>query len=155
MEGCYDPSNSTLVCSIDAKWPYNVPEQEGCTFNDPTAYGYSSRKVQVNRNQVPTSPHIHGLETRPAFDGNPLSWFNNVGDKGVGYFSLNNSKYFTQFNNPDVVNLFPSLNQQKNMKIIKASNNQLPGFLLYHDHAMRSSQYNFQHGLRGGYIIYD
>ena len=23
------------------------------------------------------STHVHGLEVRPAFDGNPLSWFGN------------------------------------------------------------------------------
>jgi hypothetical protein len=109
----------------------------------------------VNKQQVPTSPHIHGLETRPIFDGNPLSWFNNVGDKGVGFISLNASKYLAQFNNPDVFNLFPNSNQRNNIKIIKPNNQQLPGALIYHDHSMKSTQFNIVNGLRGMYILKD
>lgn len=41
------------------------------------------------------------------------------------------------------------------MKIIKVSNDQLPGNLFYHDHAMRSTKYNVAHGLSGLYILYD
>ena len=34
-----------------------------------------------------TSVHVHGIEVRPAFDGNPLSWFSSNGEIGVGYLS--------------------------------------------------------------------
>jgi hypothetical protein len=116
---------------------------------------FSSRKVRVDKQHVPTSPHIHGLETRPIFDGNPLSWFNNAGDKGVGFVSLNSSKYLGQFDNPDIFNLFPNSNQRKNIKIMKTNNKQLPGTLIYHDHAMKSTQFNVVSGLFGFYILYD
>lgn len=101
------------------------------------------------------SPHIHGLETRPAFDGNPLSWFNNVGDKGVGYQSLNNTQYFYSFSEVDSFLQVPSYNQVKNMKIISARNKQLPGNLFYHDHAMKSTKFNVGYGLSGLYILYN
>jgi hypothetical protein len=42
-----------------------------------------------------------------------------------------------------------------NIKIIKVKNNQLPGILFYHDHAMKSTKYNVQMGLSGFYIIYN
>jgi hypothetical protein len=32
------------------------------------------------------------------FDGGSYSWFNNVGDKGVGYESLSTNNYFKKFN---------------------------------------------------------
>jgi len=65
-----------------------------CTYKDPTDLGRPSKKIRVNSTQIPISPHIHGLMTRPVYDGNPLGWFNNHGDYGVGYFSLDNSDYF-------------------------------------------------------------
>lgn len=155
-DGCYDPNTPEADCMIDAKiLPTTSPQQEGCTYNKPTNYSFSTRKVRVNKTQVPLSPHIHGLETRPAFDGNPLSWFNNVGDRGVGYFSLNDSKYFYQFSEADSFYQFSSKNQRKNMKIIKAINKQLPGNLFYHDHAMKSTKYNVASGLSGLYILYN
>lgn len=59
---CYSSDSLDEDCMIDAKItrPY-MPQTEGCTFNKPTDYGYSTRKVRVNKNQVPISPHIHGL----------------------------------------------------------------------------------------------
>jgi hypothetical protein len=39
---------------------------------------------------VPISPHIHGLEIRPIFDGNPLSWFTSSGSVGIGFNSNTN-----------------------------------------------------------------
>jgi spore coat protein A len=43
----------------------------------------------------------------------------------------------------------------KRSKIIKVPNDQNPGTLFYHDHAMKSTRYNVQNGLAGIYIIYD
>lgn len=153
---CYNPDSSDMDCMIDAKISnYDMPQTEGCTFNQPTNYSFSSRKVRVNKTQVPISPHIHGLEARPSFDGNPLSWFNNVGDRGVGYFSLNDSQYFYQFSQPDSFYSVPTNNQKLNMRIIKALNKQPAGNLFYHDHAMKSTKYNVAHGLSGLYILYN
>ncbi len=141
---------------IDAKNidPFK-PETEGCTFNQPTNYSFSTRKVRVNKTQVPVSPHIHGLQTRPAFDGNPLSWFNNVGDRGVGYFSLNDSIYYSLFENRQSYPTIPMSNQKKSLKVIKALNKQPAGNLFYHDHAMKSTKFNVASGLSGLYILYN
>lgn len=50
------------MCTIDAKFiDPNRPDTEGCTFNQPTNLSFSTRKVRVNKTQVPVSPHIHGL----------------------------------------------------------------------------------------------
>lgn len=54
---------------------------------------------RVGPSQVPISPHIHGLEVRPVFDGNPLSWFTPNNIKGAGFQSLYNDNYFSQFYN--------------------------------------------------------
>lgn len=49
---------------------------DGCTYFTPTDYQYNAKEhFRVNPNSVPISPHIHGMEIRPAYDGNPLSWF--------------------------------------------------------------------------------
>lgn len=59
----------------------------------------SNHKEGINTTlkEVPVGAHIHGLEVRPTFDGNPLSSMNMKGRFGVGYQSLGN-KYFTFFN---------------------------------------------------------
>lgn len=43
----------------------------------------------------------------------------------------------------------------KKIKVIKVNNDQAPGLLFYHDHAMKSTLYNVQNGLGGLYVIYD
>ena len=69
-----------------------------CTFNTVTQMEYQGlKKVRITTETVPISPHIHGLEMRPAFDGGSLSWFNNAGDKGPGYLSLSTNRYFNYF----------------------------------------------------------
>ena len=63
-------------------------EDMGCAYEDPTYLNYGSAKVRIDRDHIPISPHIHGLSNRPIYDGNPLSWFDNAGNFGVGYYSL-------------------------------------------------------------------
>jgi hypothetical protein len=61
-DGCYSPDSTDMDCLTDAKiQDYYHPQTEGCTFNQPTNYSFPSRKVRVNKTQVPISPHIHGL----------------------------------------------------------------------------------------------
>lgn len=48
-----------------------------------------------------------------------------------------------------------NMDLSKKIKIIKVDNNQPPGLLFYHDHAMKSTLYNVQNGLGGLYVIYD
>ena len=71
----------------------------GCTYKDPTDFGtnfsYSSDQGRIGLTNFPVSTHIHGLEVRPYFDGNPLSWFSHR-HRGVGYMSAE-QRYFHLF----------------------------------------------------------
>ena len=59
------------------------PEKKKEGFEEFTSYEptdfrdeYNSiDKGEIGLDQVNVSPHIHGLEVRPAFDRNPLAWF--------------------------------------------------------------------------------
>ena len=104
---------------------------------------------------MPINPHIHGLSIRPVFDGNPLSWFSNNGDKGVGFESLNNPQYFNEFSNVDSFLNLPGISLNNNVKIIRVENDQPAGSLFYHDHSMRSTKFNVKYGLAGLYLLYD
>ena len=53
--------------------------------------------MHISEKAWPVSTHIHGLEVRPSFDGNPVSWFTNNGTVGVGYMDLKNKCYFDKF----------------------------------------------------------
>jgi hypothetical protein len=93
---------------------------------------------------------------RPAFDGNPYSWFNNAGDKGIGYFSASTNDYFTLFNRS--FTFWPGLltpSQQASIKVNRYIHTQPPGFCFYHDHAMRATLFNNMKGSAGFYIIFN
>lgn len=45
--------------------------------------------------------------------------------------------------------------QQSMIKVNRHKNQQLPGFSIYHDHAMRSTMYNVVKGMAGMYILYN
>ena len=59
-----------------------------CTYSSPTYHADLNDTLEVvktNFKKIPMVTHIHGLEVRPTFDGNPLSWIANEGELGVGY----------------------------------------------------------------------
>jgi hypothetical protein len=60
-DGCYSPTSVDHDCEVDTKILPKTPDQESCTFNDPTSLGFSKRIIRVNKDRVPISPHIHGL----------------------------------------------------------------------------------------------
>lgn len=55
--------------------------------------------MTVSYKHMPVGAHIHGLEVRPTFDGNPLSSISMDGRFGVGFQSMGNQKYYSLFNN--------------------------------------------------------
>ena len=79
MADCY---NQTLI-NNNGKPHRCFPKQKKKGFEEFTYYEPtdlrdthdSIEKGEVKLDNVIVSPHIHGLEVRPAFDGNPLSWF--------------------------------------------------------------------------------
>ena len=114
--------------------------------------------MKIDRNNSPTSTHLHGMEVRPAYDGNPLSWFSNHGEVGEGYLSYNMT-YFDKHNDniqPLITvlqNMLSDNNISFNYKVNVYPNQQQPGTLWYHDHAMSSTKFNVASGLFGFYII--
>ena len=87
------------------------------------------------------SPHIHGLSVRPAFDGNPLSWFGKSG-VGIGYFS-GEMKYFQDVP-ADLQKVIDHVRSEEEKlgfrsKLNIYHNMQLPGTLFYHDHGMSTT----------------
>jgi len=153
-DDCYDPDSNDADCSVDARMSTDK-DSSGCTFNNPTYLGFPTKKVRVSKTKVPISPHIHGLHTRPIYDGNPLSWFNNVGDRGPAFFSMDNPNYYEQFQTAESFYKMPYSLIDKNLKVMHAPNMQPAGNLFYHDHAMKSTKYNVKNGLGGLYILYD
>ena len=102
-EGCKlgTPSNETEPeCILKGKDNYSA------TYHSPTDLGVNNtfKKVNMSAKYWPTVAHIHGMEVRPNFDGNPLSWISNNEDTpsaGVGYMNLSNECYYDNFQNSD------------------------------------------------------
>lgn len=55
--------------------------------------------MTVSFKHLPIGAHIHGLEVRPTFDGNPLSSMSMEGRFGVGFQSMGNKEYYSLFSN--------------------------------------------------------
>jgi hypothetical protein len=156
-----DPNHCTLMSKVDSTR----------TFVDPTTHTSSPAgedTMNISYNTWPISTHVHGAEVRPVFDGNPLSWIINnktLKNFGVGTFSLHEKCYFDSFQqspdanyktNPPRYKLFDQNNiQAYNFKVNRYPNQQNPGTLWYHDHAMRMTQFNVRNGLAGFYILRD
>jgi spore coat protein A len=100
--------------------------------------------------------HVHGLEVRPSFDGNPLAWLGKNGKVGMGFTTLSNSKYYGLFRDPMSTSLLldPSISYLY-VKVNRYDNFQAPGNLWYHDHSMHATRANVALGMAGDYIIHD
>ena len=113
----------------------------------------------MSLSNIPFVTHIHGLEVRPAFDGNPMAWLGKLGEVGPAFNSLLlGEKYFDNglFKNSTKSTFLPIPGWNHTYaKVNRYDNIQLPGNLWYHDHAMHLTQDNVGHGLVGDYIIYD
>ncbi len=78
------------------------PSEATRTYTDPTEHiSNDTNSVRITPKTWPTSTHVHGAEVRPTFDGNPLSWIDNSGNRGVGAFSLNDTCYYSAFDEVD------------------------------------------------------
>ena len=42
----------------------------------------------MSPSNIPVSTHVHGMEIRPALDGNPLAWMGRKGEVGTAFQSL-------------------------------------------------------------------
>ena len=155
---------------------YNDQERENCdvqakllndcdefTFFDPTEPQREDkiRMLTIDPRHSTTSIHVHGMEIRPTFDGNPLSWFSNKGDKGVGYLSYDMNYYDKPASEKQIIDDVIKFFLEKvdgtplNYKINVYPNVQQPGTLWYHDHTMANTRFNVGAGLFGFYLIRD
>ena len=133
-------------------------DHEDHTYFDPTDIRdnfETLEKGQITVDSVPISPHIHGLSVRPAYDGNPLAWFSNSG-VGAGFFSAE-QEYFQRVEK-NLTKLINSIyridgNRGFRSKFNVYENNQHPGPVFYHDHAMGSTGFNMNKGLVGMYLL--
>ena len=112
---------------------------EICIQNDTTQLNHSllSKSYKISRRNIPTSVHIHGLEVRPNFDGNPMSWLGGSGSVGPAFQTLTSSAYFNSglFRKKEFTNLRQqSANESLYMKVNRYNNFQPAGNLWYHDH---------------------
>ncbi len=88
---CYASDSDDRFCTVTTK-----EIDEGCSYNLPTDYSIAKTgKHRLDADAVPISPHIHGLETRPTFDGNPLGWYNTNGERGPAFNTLYNDSYYS------------------------------------------------------------
>ena len=164
------PDNGEGSCLVDTGHACEIKAKTDFarTFHTPTDLGNTNWHVQeIQPDYWPSVTHIHGLEVRPNFDGNPLTWISNNQvnqTAGIGFMDLENECYYENFqtadNNDECYNP-PTFYEfkERRFNIVSKSNRypnaQNPGNLWYHDHAMRLTRYNVQNGLSGVYIIRD
>lgn len=110
--------HSDHSCKIENK----APGQRDCTYLDPSNPNYNTAQtstISINLTMIPMTSHIHGLEVRPTFDGNPLSYVTSNGNVGLGYQSLGDDRYYrlfanfqpTEFDIKTDINLFAKINR--------------------------------------------
>jgi hypothetical protein len=98
FDNCYFPHSNHTHCTVNKK----EQGQRYCTYMDPTNLSYPASppsQLTVSLKNIPVTAHVHGLETRPTFDGNPLSYMAKGGNVGLGFQSLLDDSYFRLFSN--------------------------------------------------------
>lgn len=137
--------------TISAFDPTNkVPTGFSCSSTVPPSDFTNS--VLTCREAMPHSPHIHGLEVEPYWDGNPQSWWDNNGSIGVGFLALNDTNY-NYLQNDTFKKILAEIGITGPNKTNIYKNVQSPGTLWYHDHSMGMTAFNVKVGLHSFYII--
>lgn len=108
--------------------PLNSPGANPCMDN-PAAPGCSDPFVGA----PPAVPHLHGAEDSSFVDGGPDAWFTADGKQGPGYFSLYDAGPGTA--------------------VYRYLNDQEPGTLWFHDHALGATRTNVYSGLEAFYYL--
>jgi FtsP/CotA-like multicopper oxidase with cupredoxin domain len=128
------PGSLQELISVDKTihWsdPLNSPDMNPCMENS-AASGCS----QPYTGPVPAVPHLHGAEVPSQFDGGPNAWFTPDGKKGTGYNSL--------------------MDAGIGKAVYRYDNDQLPGTLWFHDHALGVTRTNVYSGLAAFYLLRD
>lgn len=110
--------------------PLNSPDMNPC-MDKPAVSGCNAAYSST----VPAVPHLHGAEVPSQFDGGPNAWFTPDGKKGIGYNSLTNAGM--------------------GKAVYRYNNDQMPGTLWFHDHALGTTRTNVYSGLAAFYFIRD
>lgn len=155
FDNCYFPhAVHSAHCGINNK----AAGQRQCTYFDPTNFSYptaQTSELTINLTTIPISVHVHGLQTRPTFDGSPLSYMTRDGNVGLGFQSLLDDAYFRLFADYEPTTFRIDTNLSLYAKINRYENFQPAGSLWYHDHSMHATWPNVRSGMAGSYIIYD
>lgn len=126
------PGSLQELISVDKTlhWadPDNSPMMNPCMENG-TLPGCN----QPYSGTVPAVPHLHGAEVSSLFDGGPNAWFTPDGKKGTGYYSLTDAG--------------------SGKAVYRYDNDQLPGTLWFHDHALGATRINVYSGLEAFYFV--
>lgn len=99
----HQPGDKSCVLGNKARCGLHTKKNAKSTFFSPTHLGNQQQlnETEITATNWPASTHIHGLEIRPTFDGNPLSWVGNSGSRGIGAMSLDYSCYYDSFDKSD------------------------------------------------------
>ena len=88
-----------------------------------------------------------------------MAWLGPKGETGPAFKSLiENTEYYNNgLFKASVSTTFQKISSMNHtyVRVARYKNNQNPGNLWYHDHAMHITQDNVGHGLLGNYIIFD
>ena len=79
IEATRRPSD-TVATELTVKWVNEL--DKAFLPNDPTIMG-----AVLPGEPAPIVTHLHGGENQPQFDGTPLQWFTEAGDKGPHYIT--------------------------------------------------------------------
>lgn len=135
----------------NGKWKPQIPGPFILTFSDTPVYVIWSNEMEGKhflpvdysapfemllpfRDEIPSVPHLHGLETEMGSDGEPMAFWTKSGKQAEVYYTLNSSSL------------------KKHQAIYRFYNTK-EGLYWYHDHTMAMTRVNVYAGLAGMYEI--
>jgi spore coat protein A len=116
--------------------PLHVGKMNPCMDNPDNTEDVCSEPYGFLEGETPPAvPHLHGAEDSSTVDGGPDAWFTPDGIQGTGYSTLYNAGPGTA--------------------VYRYLNDQEPGTLWFHDHALGATRTNVYSGLEAFYFIRD
>jgi spore coat protein A len=132
VNGIYTPYMFATDPTLDWTNPNNMatPGPAGSITAPAFPPGYAQAQYPVT-----IATHLHGGETAPAFDGGPFNWVSWNGLHGPDYNTYTRTL--------------------RNAQVFHYTNEQGPGTLWFHDHAMGLTRSNVYSGLAAFYMLRD
>ncbi len=132
VNGIYTPYMFATDPTLDWTNPNNMatPGPAGNISAPPYPPGYAQAQYPVT-----IATHLHGGETAPQFDGGPYNWVSWNGLHGPDYNTYTRTL--------------------RNAQVFHYTNEQAPGTLWFHDHAVGLTRSNVYSGLAAFYMLRD